>query len=304
MVIVISVAAAACGRVAGAPNSDAGATDGGPDASTARCSPTAVFGEPALVPGLNLNTSAFEYNPQLTQDELGMYFVRDPGEVGGPDIYVTTRASIDADFSNPTVVANVNGATTGEYHPTVTADGLTMYLSTNQAGSLNGSLDVFVATRPSTSVDFSKPVPVAAVNSDVPERGTYVMPDGHALYFSRQSPGAEAIYRAALGATGFGAPVPVQGLGAVGAAGIPVVSADERTIFFVSNNGGTDTDIWAATRASATSAFSAPARIAELSTAGHTEEPGWISPDGCVLYFASDRAGGTAFDLYFARRGR
>jgi hypothetical protein len=77
---------------------------------------------------LNLNTSADEYNPQLTQDELGLYFVRNPGALGAGDIYVTTRSSINADLGNPNLVANVNGATIGDFDPSVTADGLVMYL--------------------------------------------------------------------------------------------------------------------------------------------------------------------------------
>jgi hypothetical protein len=40
----------------------------------------------------------------------------------------------------------------------------------------------------------------------------------------------------------------------------------------------------------------------ELNDAGASEEPGWISSDGCVLYFASTRTG--AMDLYVATRGR
>lgn len=241
------VVAGACGSVA-APNShpvDSGDANG--DAAIPRCSSDAAFGAPVLVPGANLNTSASEINPQLTPDELGLYFVRQPGDVGGADIYVATRSDINADFGNPIIVPNVNGATTDEVHPTVTADGLTMYLSTNQAGSNSGGFDVFVATRGSPSVNFSMPVPVTAVSSAMREDGTYVLTDGHALYLSRYSSGPdEAIYRATLGATGFSAPVLGQGLGAVGRARTPVISVDERTIFFAANNGGTDIDIWTA----------------------------------------------------------
>ena len=296
--VLALVVTAACGAVHGS------AVDAGGDVAAGRCLPGAPFAAPALVPGVNLNTSAVEFNPQLTPDELGMYFARSPGRIGGTDLYVTTRSDIRADFSNPTVVANVNGAATNEYHPAVTADGLTLYLSTNQDGAIDGSYDVFVATRASRSVDFSRPTVVTALSTAMVERGTYVMPDGHALYFSRydaQSP--EAIYRAELGPTGFSTPHVVEFAGDFGAVALPVVSPDERTIFFTSGHGSADEDIWTATRASASEPFSAPARVNELITVGHSDDAAWISPDGCALYFASDRAGGTAFDLYVARRG-
>jgi Tol biopolymer transport system component len=43
--------------------------------------------------------------------------------------------------------------------------------------------------------------------------------------------------------------------------------------------------------------------VSELNLAGAIQGPGWVSSDGCVLYFASDRAGSTNLDLYVAQRG-
>ena len=85
------------------------------------------------------------------------------------------------------VLQTIDGATTNEIDPSVTADGLTMYLASFKTGS--NDIDVLVSTRTSTAADFSTPSPVSTVNSTAAEHGPYVIPDGRALYFSRSSVG-------------------------------------------------------------------------------------------------------------------
>src|SRR5262249_36000015 len=81
---------------------------------------------------------------------------------------------------------------------------------------------------------------------------------------------------------------------------LPVLSDDELTIFFTSTriydvNG----DIWVATRGSAADDFDPPADVFELNTPG-LDFPGWLSPDGCRLYFTRAEGGGT--QMYVASR--
>jgi hypothetical protein len=290
---MVMVLAGACGGVDGKPPDAPVVPPDVPPDMAVGCS-TLAFGAPRLVPGVNLNTAATEVNPRLTADELGLYFVRVPGAIGQWDIYLATRAQIGGDFGTPVPVGGVNGAATDEFDPTLTADGLTMYMDSSRVG--NG--DVFVATRTNVALDFSAPVPVSAVNTTDTERGAYVLPNGRAVYFSRY--GAltgpnEKIYRAPIGSTGVGAPVEVAGLPA-GVRALPVVTPDELTIYFASGN-----DIWMARRAAATEPFGTATLIDEVSLPGSGDEPGWISSDGCTLVFASNRSG--SFDLYIARRG-
>ena len=59
-----------------------------------------------------------------------------------------------------------------------------------------------------------------------------------------------------------------------------------------------------ATRPSAADAFGTPTPVSELNQAGAGgTEPGWVSSDGCVLYFTKDLATSTGEDLYVAQRG-
>src|SRR4051812_39724606 len=88
--VLLLVGVSACGAVT---------TDHAPDGGgAARCSPTAPFETPRLVPGADLNTTANEFSPRLTLDELGLYFARSPGMIGGWDIYAATRTEVGGDF--------------------------------------------------------------------------------------------------------------------------------------------------------------------------------------------------------------
>lgn len=284
---------AGCGSVASA--TDAPVRD-----AFTRCSPTAPFGMPALLSG-KVNTSGAEYNPSLTADELGLYFSASPGTLGADDLYFATRSSIEADFGMPLDLTPINSASTDE-SPSITGDGRTLYLVSGRVG--NADSDVYVATRGTVAADFSTVATVSTLNSAKTERATYILPDGSAIYFSRYdraNGNMEIILRAQLGTNGFSAPLPVEGLDSITSHGFPVVTPDERTIYFASTGVGTDEDIYVATRANAHDPFGAPAAVTELNAVGSQEEPGWISSDGCHLYFASNRKG--SFDLYVAKRG-
>jgi Tol biopolymer transport system component len=102
------------------------------------------FGAPQAI--AELNTSAFEAAPLLTADELTIYFTSQrsptaPGDEG--DIYVATRGSREAPFSNVAPVENVNSPEI-DAPGYLTEDGCTLYLSSAREGEFH----IYVATRP------------------------------------------------------------------------------------------------------------------------------------------------------------
>jgi Tol biopolymer transport system component len=82
---------------------------------------------------------------------------------------------------------------------------------------------------------------------------------------------------------------------------LPWVSADELTIYFVSDRAGSR-DVWTVTRAQVSHAFSVPTPMVELNSDGDDGKV-TMSPDGLVAIFASERSGGMGgLDLYRAAR--
>lgn len=73
----------------------------------------------------------------------------------------------------------------------------------------------------------------------------------------------------------------------------PVVSDDEREIFFSSDRGSSGTlplDIFVATRATADVPFETPVALPGLSTKESYDWPVWLSPDRCTLYYINKLA--------------
>jgi Tol biopolymer transport system component len=304
-----------CGNVSSetdaAPAVDAPSLDGdidGPvepdaaiDSTPARCNPTAAFEQPVAVAGVN--STSLDGSPFLTPDERTIYFASGrPGGMGGYDIWTATRSSPTGTFDTPSLVNGVNSAEV-ESRPILSGDGLTMYGEIKRG---QNPYHIEQATRQSTSQAFGAFSAVPNVNSTSNDVAPYVLPDRSAMYMVSGRGGNADIWRAGTaGGGGFNTPVLATGTNLTGADGedYPALSNDELTIFFASNRAGGlgGNDIWVATRQSVAQGFSQPVNLAAVNTAAG-EVPGWISPDGCVFYFARDIGSGN-LDIFVARRG-
>jgi hypothetical protein len=280
--------------------------------------PTYHFGPPRLV--IELATYARTNNPTLTEDLLEIYFTstRDQGDF---DIWMASRASRFDTFGPPQKVRSVSSRNfdTGS---AVSADGLTLWLgSDRRAIGISGGLDIWVATRPSRSSDWSDPVLVPALNSsafDIPRppgmRGL-VMPLG-------TERGAGSAYRTffalrASTSSPFETPHPVRELIFEDATTMDTfLSDDGLTVFYASgpalmaNEGGVPAgldsgvggagldatipiytaDLFVARRENVTDPFSGFTPIAELNTLFEERDP-WLSEDKTQFFFSSDRGG-------------
>ncbi|MBX3221164.1 MAG: PD40 domain-containing protein [Labilithrix sp.] len=97
---------------------------------------------PTLV--AELRSSNNEAGVAFSPDGLTVYFGSDrPGGLGDSDVWVATRATLQAAFGQATPVTALNSART-EFPTWVSPDGCRLYLVSDRAGSM----DVFVATRP------------------------------------------------------------------------------------------------------------------------------------------------------------
>jgi hypothetical protein len=94
-------------------------------------------------------------------------------------------------------------------------------------------------------------------------------------------------------------PTPVDELN-VGDAGTmaPALSGDGLTVYFASNRMSTVRRIWTASRTATTSPFSAPVLVDGITPSDPS--PGWVSNDGCRLYFSN--GGPTNGRMYVASK--
>lgn len=82
--------------------------------------------------------------------------------------------------------------------------------------------------------------------------------------------------------------------------GTPAVTDDDLVMYLAAGSGFFEnTTIVVAKRSSTSEEFGTPEPVAELNT-GVRQEPNWVSPDGCELYFSQDR--GSGLELLVAQR--
>ncbi len=299
VIVTLGGVGAACGSVTSnkpdaAKGSDAATHDGpGTTDAAASCNPTGTFGTPVLV--ASLNTTGDEGAPRFTADELQAVLNRTNAGSSDSDLYSADRASTSAAFGSA-VLMSAESSTSQDYNPTLTGDGLTLFFDSTRAGS-----HIYVATRSSTVASFGAPSLAANINSGSADVQPFITEDGQELWFTSNRPnglGLYDIYRAAKTGNAFGTPEAVVALNSASDEILPVLSADKLTAYFASDRGG-NTDIWMSHRSTTADGFPTPTVVTELSSTA-IDYPGWISPDNCRFYFASNRGGN--YDVYVATR--
>lgn len=300
--------AAGCGSVEYTHPPDAGSDDD-VDAEVAAadaepgpaCDVTRPWGTPAPLAGVN--TNRIDMSARLSPDELTIYFQSDRDTPSGTtvDLYVATRASIDDGFGAPARLDTVSTAD-NDGDPSISADGLTLFAGRSTAGFTDG--DIYVATRATTLGAFGAPALATVSQSTTHDNQPFDA--GGGLWFTSQRPGGLGgldIYRAPITGGVLGTPVAVTELNTASEDWLPMLTADERTVYFGSTRPDPDApglfDIWTSTRPDTASEFAAPTLVPELSSP-FQDFPSWISPDGCRLYLTSERLGSP--DIYLVER--
>jgi Tol biopolymer transport system component len=192
--------------------------------------------------------------------------------------------------------------------PSLSADGLTLYLASNRPGGV-GRDDLWVSSRKSTRDAWQTPVNLGAtINSAEGDASPSISADGLELYFDSARSGGQGsgdiwVTTRASTSDAWGTP---RNLGPTinssSADSVPKLSSDGLSLFFASSRpGGLGMrDVWVARRTSRAEPWQAPINLgAAVNSPAHEWCPG-ISPDGLTLIIQSDRAGGLGGDDLWA----
>jgi len=261
------------------------------------CDRSKPFGPPTLVPGLATAVRAPSIaGLRLSPDQLTGYF-QAGGSVGrsNQDIYVATRPTVGAPFTDATPIAGpeINTDTDDEQTPAVSGDGLTLVFARSVHGIGFRTLSrLFYTARASASSAFAGPRPLA--NFAVGDTNPFLREDGLVLYItyvptSAGDGGNFDIYRSFWNGSDFGPPIEATDLNTSFKDYAAVVTPDDLTVYFGSDRPDPQSkgngDIWVATRTSPVQPFSTPAIVPEVSSA-LPEAPTYVTRDGCALYYS------------------
>jgi Tol biopolymer transport system component len=260
------------------------------------------------IPGTDpsFNGAALDGCPFVSRDGKRFYMASNRlGGLGGIDIWVASRDSVDEPWGAPeNVGAPVNSAA-NDFCPTIARDGHLFYFVSNRAGGCGGD-DIYTTRLRPDGWD-----PVVNLGCDVnsaaneaspmplPERGT-----GPVLYFSSTRSGNSDLYESASHGGAFGTASAVAELNTGAQDGQPNLRRDGLEIFFFSSRAGNN-DIYSATRPSVSEPWSTPVNLGPSVNSPASETRPSLSWDGTTLYFGSTRAGGDGdSDHYVTTRER
>ncbi len=267
--------------------------------------------------GATINSASSDQGPAISKDGLTLYFHSNrPGGLGGFDMYVSQRASVDDAWGLPVNLGPIVNTTFDEGNPAFSRDGHFLFFQSIRPGGLGG-IDLWVAYREHAHDDFDWQPPVnlgAGVNSTADDNApSYLENDelgiaqlyfvstragglgGQDIYLSNQTPDGS-----------FGPASVVADLSTPSTDSRPSIRHDGREIIFQSNRPGSLSallDLWVATRASTLDDWSTPVSLGTTINTTAIENNANLSSDGKTLFFSSDRPGGFGgVDLYVTTR--
>jgi hypothetical protein len=266
--------------------------------------------------GAVINSTASDQGPAISKDGLTLYFHSNrSGGLGGFDMYVSQRASVDDAWGLPLNLGPAVNTTFDEGNPALSRDEHFLFFQSVRPGGLGG-VDLWVAYREHTHDDFDWQTPVnlgAGVNSTADDNApSYLENDelGAAqLYFvsSRPGLGGQDIYVSNQLLDGsFGPASLVADLSTPSTDSRPSIRHDGREIIFQSNRPGslsTALDLWVAIRASALDGWSTPVNLGSSVNTTAIDNNAHLSSNRLTLFLSSDRLGGFGgLDLYVSTR--
>ncbi len=274
-----------------------------------------TFGTPINL-GPTVNSISNDQAPSISTDSLSLYFSDHPGApmppggYGQSDIWITTRQTKDDPWGAPDNLGPVVNSSAQDEHPSISADGLSLYFGSTRAGG-SGSHDIWVTTRETKDGPWGNPVNLGStVNSTYSEWCPNISADGLSLYFCdylSPRPGGYGewdIYVTTRSSVSDPWSIPVNLGPNVNSSGIdasPNISADGLTLFLNSNRSGGlgNSDLWMTWRKTRDADWEPSINLGPTVNESGFEASPNLSADGTTLYFGSQRPVGSGFvDLW------
>jgi len=248
-------------------------------------SPRPHFGEPVAISELNVPEGRDE-DVSLTADELEIFFMSE--RAGGRDLWTATRPSLDAAWSAPTAVTELN-TVHSEGTPAISGDGLRLWYYEGRDPE-----GLWYAERASRSAPWGVGAPVPELESTTRIFGPSLDSTETLMALAQFGEGTDfwdlALSERPFSSGVWGSPLPLQELNSPARDLDPFLYDGGLQLLFSSDRQGAGDLFWSG-RESLGQPFSEPEPIEELNWPDTNEEDPHLSTDGRRLYFASTRSG-------------
>jgi len=269
-----------------------------------------TFGEPINL-GPPINTSSNEATFCLSVDDLEMYISSNrPGTYGIGDIWVSTRATINDNWTEPVNLGPVVNSPFPDTVEYISPDGLELYFDALNRPGGKGGWDIWRTVRATKNDPWSEPTNLGTTfNTSAHDWKACISSDNLKFYFTSMRPGGYGgadIWAAGRATTEDSWEEPVN-LGPLVNSSADdsgeFISGDGLTLFFHSmrSGGSGGHDLWMTKRRTINDDWNDAVNLGPtVNTASDDIMPA-ISADGSILYFCSPRPGGQGeWDIYQA----
>ena len=269
-----------------------------------------------------VNSAFDDFHPAISPNGLSLYISSNrPGGVGGNDIWVSQRASLDDPWGPPQNLGPNINSDSNEIAPDFTPDGHWMFFSSNRPPALPNAAQIWVAFRGDPDDDFGWE-PAVSLGADISPPD---LDDNAPTFFRDHRTGMTSIYFNSILRTDgpgdfdiyvstqredgtFGPAVLVPELSTPFRDTRTAIRRDGLEMFLTSNRPDGSfglIDLWVSTRSTTLDPWSTPVNLgASINTPDDDGGPA-LSCDGTTLYFYSTRPGGFGGrDLYVTHRHR
>ena len=149
--------------------------------------------------GPEMNSSSSEGYISFGPDELTLFLsefcyskIR-PGGIGGRDLWISTRQSVQEPWSTPVNMGSVVNSSYDDYLGSVSTDGLELYFFSTRPGY--GQRDLWVTSRVSLASPWEPPVNLGStINTPHHDASPVISQDGLTLCFTSTRPGGLGSY--------------------------------------------------------------------------------------------------------------
>ena len=274
--------------------------------------------------GSEFNTSNRDGCQFVSRDGLTMYLASDRYSPDDPDIFVSTRATVNDTWSTPVIIGGeVNAVGSWEICPSLSYDSRTLYFASDRAGGCGGR-DIYMSRREDISVNFSWGTPKhlgcvadGGINTDKTDQGPMYYEDDEDnayLYFSSNRPadkrgfGGHDIYKVELddGEPESDSIRIVKELSTSANDLRPQLSEDGLEVYFDSDRNGPSfqDEIFVATRKKPKGKFSVPKPVVSVNSSKH-ERRAVLGNKGTELYITTNRSGSLGkVDVWVSTRNK
>jgi hypothetical protein len=145
--------------------------------------------------GPTVNSSADDYSPSISCDELSLYFTG-PGQggYGNYDLWVTTRETTEDEWGTPVNLGSTINSSGYEIDPSISSDGRILFFTIGMVNCGSrcgyGGTEIWMAKRATINDPWGEPVNLGpTVNSSAFEDYPNVSADGSTLFFRHSQSG-------------------------------------------------------------------------------------------------------------------